>query len=271
MIRLWIRHGGKEDPEALFLQHLEFIDRTARSVARRHGYESEDAHDFCSHVKIKLLEDNYAVFRKYQGRSSLTLYLRTVIHRLYIDHEIAQKGKWRPSTTAQRMGPIAVELEQLLYWKHHTLEEAYQILNSKQGIELERDSLYEIAQKLPRRRGKTSVQYLPLDDMRVPEPAAQRDAPDPETEQKAKHLARIVKGFVERLSGADRLMLKMRFQDDFTFEEIARFVKEKKLQVYWRLRRILVALQEELRANSLSKTEVRNILATEEKRIDIDF
>ncbi len=271
MIRFWDRHGEKADPESLFLAHLEFIDRAARSVALRHGYGPAEADDFCSHVKGKLLENDYGVLRKFQGKSSLRLYLKTVIRRLYIDCEIAQKGKWRPSIVAQRMGPVAVQLEQLLFWKRHTFEEAYEILNSRHGTDLQRDELQDIVNKLPKRWGKRTVKFLSLDSTGMPEPVSEKEFPDPKLPERTKLLSEVLKDFIDRLSGADRLILKMRFQDDFTYERIAGFLKKKKMQVYWRLRKILADLQEELVARGLSEATVGEILELEGKKIDIDF
>ena len=143
MVRFWIRQEGRRDPESLFLTHLDLIERTATSVGRKHGYGREEAEDLCSHVKEKLIEDSYGIVRKFQGKSSLRVYLKVVIRRLYIDYEIGRRGKWRASTGAQRMGQIAVELEELLYWKNHSFEEAYQILNSRHGTTLQRALLDE--------------------------------------------------------------------------------------------------------------------------------
>jgi RNA polymerase sigma factor for flagellar operon FliA len=40
-----------------------------------------EADDFASHPKLKLIEDDYAILRKFQGRSSLRTYLTVVIER----------------------------------------------------------------------------------------------------------------------------------------------------------------------------------------------
>lgn len=262
---------GKKDPESLFLSHLKWVERTAVFVARKHGYGSEDADDFCSHTKIKLLEDDYAVFRKFRSRSSLRLYLKTVIHRLYIDYEIAQRGKWRPSTTAQNLGPVAVQLEELLHWKHHSFEEAFEILNTRHGGTVHRNDLLDIAGKLPKRWGRTTIQFVPLSRSSDPEATAGKGSDGSQGSETARVLGDVLSQAISQLSGSDRLMLRMRFQDDFTFEEIARFVKKKKMQVYGRLRKILADLQEELVSQGISTTEVQEVLNFEAKNLDFDF
>jgi len=159
----------------------------------------------------------------------------------------------------------------LLFWKRHTCEEAYEILNSRHGTDLQRDVLQDIVNKLPKRWGKRTVKFLSLDSTGMPEPVSEKEFPDPKLPERTKLLSEVLKDFIDRLSGADRLILKMRFQDDFTYEQIAGFLKKKKMQVYWRLRKILADLQEELVARGLSEATVGEILELEGKKIDIDF
>jgi RNA polymerase sigma factor (sigma-70 family) len=266
-----MKRERKEDYESLFLSYLKFIERVSRFLARDHGYQEEEAEDFRAHVLTMLIRDEYAVFRKFQGRCSLELYLKTVIRRLYIDYEIAQKGKWRSSVTARRMGPIAAQLEELLCRKRHSFEEAFQILCSLHGNDIDRESLQNIAQKLPKRWGKSTIQFVDLESQSHHEPRSDIPAPDLQIVDDTRLLNQIVREFLNRLTGSDRLILKMRFQDDFTFEEIAHFIKKKKMQVYSRLQKILSDLQDELKANNLRAMEIREILKVSEKSVDIDF
>ncbi len=260
----------KKDFEALFLTHLNWIERTSRFVARSHGYSPDDTQEFCSLVKEKILDNDYAVLRKFQGKSSLPLYLKTVIHRLYIDLEISRHGKWRPSVTARNMGTMAVQLEELLFRQGRSFDEACHILTSQHG-QVDRDELHQIAGKLPKRWGKSTVQVVSLDDSAAEEPYLQTEERDPKTSEWAQRLASAVSDCVARLSGTERLILKMRFQDDFTYEAIGRCVRMKKLHVYWRLNKILSDIQENLLSQGLSESAVQEILKHEGKTIDIDF
>ncbi|MFN8061279.1 MAG: hypothetical protein U0Q12_19115 [Vicinamibacterales bacterium] len=75
--------AAHDDLEALFLQHLSLIDRTAAFVARRRHMRVDRIRDFQSDVRLKIIEDDYAVLRKFQGRSRISTYLTTVIARFY--------------------------------------------------------------------------------------------------------------------------------------------------------------------------------------------
>jgi RNA polymerase sigma factor for flagellar operon FliA len=67
--------------EALFVSQLAVIERVISFVSSRHHMPGVEADDFASHAKLKLIEDDYAILRKFQGRSSLRTYLTVVIER----------------------------------------------------------------------------------------------------------------------------------------------------------------------------------------------
>ena len=54
--------------EALFLAELETTERAIRFACRRASFFGADAEDFGSYVKLKLIENDYGVIRKFEGR-----------------------------------------------------------------------------------------------------------------------------------------------------------------------------------------------------------
>ena len=91
--------------EALFLANLPVIDSVVRHVCRRHHLSAAEADDFGSEVRLHIIERNYEILRKFEGRSSLRTYLAVVVQRLFLDYRNRIWGKWRPSAEAQRRGP----------------------------------------------------------------------------------------------------------------------------------------------------------------------
>ena len=91
--------------EAGFLSNLAIIDRIVRFICRRHKISESEAEDFSSEVRLRLVENDYEVFRRFQHRSSLRTYLTIVIQRIYLDYRNHLWGKWRPSAEARRLGP----------------------------------------------------------------------------------------------------------------------------------------------------------------------
>src|SRR5207244_3452013 len=58
--------------EELFLDHLALIDRITAHICRINRVGATEGEDFASHVKFKLIEGNYAVIRKFEGRSTFS-------------------------------------------------------------------------------------------------------------------------------------------------------------------------------------------------------
>ena len=119
------------DAEELYRQHLTVIGQIALSVCRRNRVEDHDAEDFVSDIRLKLCDDDYAVIRKFQGKSSFTTYLTVVINKAFLDHRRKIWGKWTPSSQAKRLGVVAVLLETLVYRDNSSFDAACQILERR--------------------------------------------------------------------------------------------------------------------------------------------
>ena len=137
-------------PDQLFLAHLSLIERASTHACRRRGFSREETQDFVSHVKLKIIGDDYAVIRKFQGKSTFPTYLTVVINNLFKDHLDHIWSKWRPSAEAERLGPWAIQLEKL-FRDGRTLAEACEILLANHHAEVSRQQLEDIAAKLPLR------------------------------------------------------------------------------------------------------------------------
>src|SRR5687768_14189132 len=118
------------NPEDTYLQHLRTIERIAAFVARRHHLEASESEEFVQEVRVRLLDDDYSIIRKFEGRSTFSTYLTTVIGRLFAQWRVEQWGKWRPSAEAKRLGDKAVTLERLLSRDGYTLSEAVRVLTT---------------------------------------------------------------------------------------------------------------------------------------------
>ena len=135
------------NPESIFLANLALIDRLIALIARRHALSPSDAEEFGAWAREKIIDDDYAVIRKFGGRSSLSTYLTTVLVNLFRDYRNSRWGRWRPSAEAKRRGPIGIRLEELIYRDGHLVREAVQILQSI-GAPLSDTELLRIAAAL---------------------------------------------------------------------------------------------------------------------------
>src|SRR5207247_4910890 len=127
------------------------IERVVVWVCARRCLRGADAEDFASTVKLRLIEDDYEVLARFEGRSSLKTYLTVVVNRFYLDYQTQRFGKWRSSAEARRLGPVALRLEVLLYRDGLTFEEASGVLRTDMRVTDSVEALYEMKRKLPLR------------------------------------------------------------------------------------------------------------------------
>ena len=74
--------------ERQFLEALPCVEEVLRSVRRRHWLSPTEAEELASRVKLRLIEDDYRIFRMFEGRSQFRTYLTTVVMRLLLDERI---------------------------------------------------------------------------------------------------------------------------------------------------------------------------------------
>jgi DNA-directed RNA polymerase specialized sigma24 family protein len=61
--------------EELFLSELALIERVIAWVCARRCLRAADAEDFASTVKLRIIENDYEILGRFEGRSSLRTYL----------------------------------------------------------------------------------------------------------------------------------------------------------------------------------------------------
>lgn len=244
-----------------FAEHLQLIERAIRFVCRRRGLSEAEAEDFASALRVKLLEDDRAVLRKFRGRSRLETYLVTVAQRFYLDWRISQWGKWRASAEARRRGGTAMALERLLYREGFGFDEACRVLRDNHGVTASAAELAELAGRLPARTGRRLVGEEAL----AHRPAAE---PPPDEAVAAGEAGEAVERALDELAPAlaalepeDRLILRLRFEDGLQVVAIARVLGLEARPLYRRIERLLKALRRELEAQGLSARELTEALA----------
>src|SRR5207253_3838212 len=112
----------------LFVAELSTIEQAIAFTCRRAVLRGMDAEDFASYVKLRLIENDYAVMHKYEGRCNFAGYIGIVVQRMLLDYRIQLWGKWHASSEATRLGTAAVALESLLHRDRLTIDEALSTL-----------------------------------------------------------------------------------------------------------------------------------------------
>jgi RNA polymerase sigma factor for flagellar operon FliA len=241
--------------EALLVSELGTIERITQFVAARNHLRPDDASDFASHVKLKLVENGYAILRKFEGKSSLRTFLTVVIQRLYLDYSDAKWGKWRPSADAKRAGDIGVLLEQLLWRDGYSFDEACEIIATNHHITIARAELQRIAALLPprpRRRFETDASLQQL-----PDAAADAEVLTKRRDRLAlaQRVSAVLKRLLAALEPQDRLILVLRFVDGHSVADIASMLSIDQKRLYRRLDRVLHDLHEAFRAEGIAAEE----------------
>jgi RNA polymerase sigma factor (sigma-70 family) len=255
--------------EALFLAHLDVVERAIGFVCSRNHLSAADADEFSSYVTLRIIEDDYAVFSSFQGRASLRTYLTVVIQRMLLDHRVRAWGRWRPSAEAKRCGSLAIRLEELLVRDGCRLDEAYETLKTNHGLTVTREELERLAARLPSRMPR----HFESDDALAGVAAEDRAADELVTaghrEETAARISRALQGVMSGLEQEDRVILVLRFEDGRTVAEIAATLRLDQKALYRRVNNLLGKLREGLEAEGIDAAAVRDIL--ESSAITLDW
>jgi RNA polymerase sigma factor for flagellar operon FliA len=212
------------DPESarrLFEAELATIEGVLDHLCARHALEGAEGDSFRSYARLRLMEDEYAALRKFEGRSRLKTYLTAVLANALRDYRVARWGRWRPSAAARKLGPTGVLLDTYINRDGHSLEEASSRACSRDDVSESPAEVRTIAAQLPRRERR---EFVPLDGRLAIASTNRPDATLDEQEQELRRdeaLAALDEA-VSRLSERDQAMLKLRFWEGMTVASIAR-------------------------------------------------
>ncbi|HUP62254.1 MAG TPA: sigma-70 family RNA polymerase sigma factor [Thermoanaerobaculia bacterium] len=248
-------------PEQTYLEHLATIERIAAFVARRNHLKPEEAAEFTQEVRVRMLDDDYAVIRKFERRSSFSTYLTTVILRLYHQYRVEQWGKWRPSAEAKRLGDKAITLERLLTRDRLTFDEAVKMLTTPAGSQYTVSELDAIYLRLPPR----SPRPMLVSDEHAPEVAATDNDPGDRAESRdreraAREVTTAIDRLIESLDAEDRLILQLRFWQALKVPDIAQRLHIEQKKIYKRLERLFGVMRRELEKAGVDKAEIGTLL-----------
>ncbi len=247
------------DYQRLLIDHLNLVDQIVRTSGRHRHLSAVEQDDFSSFVKLRLVEDDYAVLRKFQGRSSLWTYLSAVIERLSLDFCAERWGRWRPSKMAERLGPIAIILERLVHRDGHTVEEAMEIVRTNHAVGLTYAELRALWGQLPERSRTTEVgedaarMVVSTDSSEVNVDAAAR-------KQDIERLERALQAAFAALPAQDRLIVALRFDHDMPVADIARTLQSSVPTVHRRIAHSLKILRAALAKSGFDPREVSGLI-----------
>ena len=254
------------DFERLFVSELPTIERAIAFIARRHRLGIDETEELTSIVHMRLIEDDYAVLRKFEGRSTLRTYLTVVIQRVFLDYRVTLWGKWRPSTQAKREGATAILLERLTGRQNLGFDQACTLLETMHGVDVDRAALHELYDRLPRRPRRHFVREEALAQAPSAAPGADRLVTAAYRARVAIRTSKLLASVIAGLQPEDRLILKLRFVDGLTMGEVSRAIAGGRpvdpKTLYRRVRRLLDDLRAALQRRGVDGGEVLDALGT---------
>src|SRR5438132_13336625 len=210
------------DAEEVFLTNLCLIDKAIGYVCHRNHVNRDEEEEFGSYVKLKLIESNYAIIRKFEGRSAFSTYMTTVIQRLFFQYRVQMWGKWRPSAQARRLGDKGITLERLLTRDGYTFGEVVEVLTTGAEPAFTRVELERMYIRLPSRMPRpVLVSDAGLPDVAAPDSDTSDGVLSGERAATARATATAIDQAIESMDAEDQIILRMRFVHACRVPEIA--------------------------------------------------
>ena len=247
------------DYQRLLLDHLDLVDQIVRTTGRRRHLSPTEREDFASFVRLRLVEDDYAILRKFQNRSTLWTYLAAVIERMSLDFCAEKWGRWRPSAMAERLGPIAVTLERLVTRDSHTIEEAMEIVRTNHDVGKTYAELRRIWDQLPVRVRTTEVGEEAAAAVSSGD-TSEIEVEDSDRQKRIERLQRALATAFDQIAAQDRVLIALRFDQDLSMVEIAKLTGSSVPTLHRRLDKSVKQLRQALSADGFDPREVAGLI-----------
>lgn len=240
----------------LYSEYADTIESVLAYVRRSNRLTADAGDEFCSWARLRLLEDDGAILRKFRGLSTFKTYLVIVIQRLFLDWRGTEWGRWRPSLEARRLGPIAIELSKLVLRDHIEYDQAVTLLVSK-GIAASEKECDEVWVQLRKRAKRAFVDIDAVGDL-------PKDGEDPvalaEERQRAIAVRQALRAARAELPAGDQLILKLRLESGFTVARIAKLQGVDQKALYRRFEQLYRRLHQALTASGVSEDDMRTFV-----------
>ena len=254
------------NPIRLLTDNLPVIDRAVAFACRRYRFGFDDAEEFAAIVRLKLVENDYAILDAYEGRSSFATFISIVVQRMALDFRIHMWGKWHASAEAKRLGPLAIRLEELLLRDGRTLEEATAVLGK------DRASLEQLAARLPDRGPRRyDVALDEAASIAVTKPAVEARLLASDRRRASEHLSTVMSALLARLPDDERLIFQLRFEGGMTVAQIARALQLDQKVTYRRMERRMREIKDELQRAGINPRDALDLIGNDEALIRFDL
>lgn len=220
--------------EDFLLRHSAVLYQAAEAYTR----DQDTIADCFVYVCEQLAKDDFRRLLRFEpgGAASFTTWLRVVARNLCLDWHRKMYGRFRPFKSLQGFSARELEVFRCRYERNLSRDETLQMLKQSYPSTTEAD-LSELEARIERalsplqrwllssRRGSTPELSVPIaeDDEAGVLDVIDR-APSPEAVALNEQQRSRVRKSLRALSADERLLLKFRFEDELSLEEIARLM-----------------------------------------------
>ena len=260
-VALILQGLGSGEADSAWAQFLEAYSPLIFQVERVFEADEDHIADCFVFVCEQLSRKRFQRLRRFRqgGPARFSTWLRAVVHNLCLDWRRREFGRRRVFQSIARLPSLDREIFRYIHERALPLEEAFFLLHPRFPT-LTRDQLEESADRIRRSLSPRQLWLLSASNPRV-EPLEsgsvgegeprQRQIPDlapsPEALAAWNERRAAVARAVARLPGPARLLLRLRFEQELTLEQIARLTGLKDAQSADRqIRAVLDGLREEL-------------------------
>jgi len=220
---------GSSAPEDAWSVFLESYAPLLLQVARLLERDPDSASDCFLYICELLRAKSFRRLRKFDphGSASFETWLRAVARNLCLDWRRREFGRHRPFKAVERLSAFDQEVFRLIHLEHVSQEDAAEILrdplvDSRSAIA---SSLGRISRLLtPRQLWLLSSQHTQLEQLSELEETGREVSealPSPEEKAIFRQRDQMLMTALARLSPPDRLLLRLRFEQELTLREIA--------------------------------------------------
>ena len=253
---------NSRDPEEAWRLFLSEYSSTILKVVRHLEHDSDLVPDCFQFVCEGLSAHNFRRIRKFRagGPAVFSTWLRAVVRNLCLDWRRKQFGRHRFFKSISRLSAFDQEVFRHLYERRASFNEAFESLRSNfpditQNLlaesreRIEKELTTRQRRLLNARLSQQPPQTSPgFDETGTASPDIPDPAPNPEEQavfaQRATALRRALNGLPHR----ERLLIRLRFEQELTLEQVARLLDLGNAQRAERqIKAVLAKLREELK------------------------
>ncbi len=244
VVRLLNELASVSSSEEAWSKFLEDYSALIYQVIRHFEKEEDSRADCFIYVCEKLCADRFKRLRKFrvEGPASFSTWLRAVVRNLSLDWHRQRFGRYREFQSVADLPTEDRETYHYVYEMGYPAEEAFQLLTGKLPnwtADKMEQSLERLQQALTPRQllvlQSRQLSFHPVENWASDESTSginqlSDPAPSPEESSILEQQSRVLARAMSRLSSQDRLLIRLRFEEGLTLQQISQLTGIKDAQ-----------------------------------------